>query len=174
MNTDDTRSVPDLCQALAARLQHKGWMMATAESCTGGLIAAACTDLSGSSNWFERGFVTYSNQAKMDLLGVDADLLQQHGAVSEAVALAMVQGALLRAPVQVAVAVTGVAGPTGGSPAKPVGTVWFGWNIDGQVSSALRRFDGDRAAVRQATVQHALAQLLALLGDTAVTPGHGD
>ncbi len=174
MNTDDTRSVPDLCQALAARLQHKGWMMATAESCTGGLIAAACTDLSGSSNWFERGFVTYSNQAKMDLLGVDADLLQQHGAVSEAVALAMVQGALLRAPVQVAVAVTGVAGPTGGSPAKPVGTVWFGWNIDGQVSSALRRFDGDRAAVRQATVQHALAQLLALLGDIADTPGNGD
>ncbi len=174
MNTDDTRSVPDLCQALAARLQHKGWMMATAESCTGGLIAAACTDLSGSSNWFERGFVTYSNQAKMDLLGVDADLLQQHGAVSEAVALAMVQGALLCAPVQVAVAVTGVAGPTGGSPAKPVGTVWFGWNIDGQVSSALRRFDGDRAAVRQATVQHALAQLLALLGDIADTPGNGD
>lgn len=175
MNTDDSRGIPDLCQALAARLQHKGWMMATAESCTGGLIAGACTELSGSSNWFERGFVTYSNQAKTDLLGVDADLLRQHGAVSEAVARAMVDGALQRAPVQVAVAVTGVAGPTGGSPAKPVGTVWFGWNVAGQVSSALRRFDGDRAAVRQATVQHALAQLLALLDDAAdTTPGHGD
>jgi len=165
----------ELCQALAGSLQQRGWMMGTAESCTGGLIAGACTDLSGSSNWFERGFVTYSNQAKMDLLGVDAALLQREGAVSEAVARAMVEGVLRHAPVQVAVAVTGVAGPTGGSPAKPVGTVWFGWNIDGAVHTQVRHFGGDRSAVRLATVQHALAQLLALTNATPAQPaGHGD
>ena len=166
--------IPELCQQLATALQQRGWMMATAESCTGGLIAGACTDLSGSSNWFERGFVTYSNQAKMDLLGVDAAVLQHEGAVSEAVARAMVHGALARAPVQVAVAVTGVAGPTGGSAEKPVGTVWFGWNIDGVVSSQLQCFPGDRAAVRAATVHHALAQLLAhILAAPAMPADHG-
>jgi nicotinamide-nucleotide amidase len=171
----DTPTTAGLCQALARALQQRGWMMATAESCTGGMMAAACTDLSGSSLWFERGFVTYSNQAKMDLLGVDAHVLQSEGAVSEAVARAMVQGALQRAPVQAAVAVTGVAGPTGGSAAKPVGTVWFGWNIRGMVTSEVRHFAGDRAAVRAATVQHALARLLALMRDTpAPDAGHGD
>jgi nicotinamide-nucleotide amidase len=174
MMAHDTAAVPALCTALAGVLMRKGWMMATAESCTGGLIAGACTDLSGSSQWFERGFVTYSNQAKTDLLGVDPGVLQQEGAVSEAVARAMVQGTLRHAPVQVAVAVTGVAGPTGGSAAKPVGTVWFGWNVDGQVSSAMRHFPGDRAEVRAATVQHALAQLLALVEPPPVSPGHGD
>ncbi|MEO8544284.1 MAG: CinA family protein [Burkholderiaceae bacterium] len=175
MTNPDAFSTSELCQALADALQQRGWMMATAESCTGGLIAGACTDLSGSSNWFERGFVTYSNQAKTDLLGVDARALQTEGAVSEAVARAMVQGALRHAPVQVAVAVTGVAGPTGGSPAKPVGTVWFGWNIDGAVSTQVQHFAGDRAAVRAATVQHALAQLLALTSGTpAAASGHGD
>jgi nicotinamide-nucleotide amidase len=138
-------------------------MMATAESCTGGLIAGACTELSGSSNWFERGFVTYSNQAKTELLGVDAALIAREGAVSEPVARAMVQGALRHAPVQAAVAVTGVAGPTGGSADKPVGTVWFGWNVDGVVRTEMQRFDGDRSAVRLATVHHALAGLLAML-----------
>lgn len=173
MMAHESPSVTSLCEALADVLLRKGWMMAAAESCTGGLIAGACTDLSGSSQWFERGFVTYSDQAKTDLLGVDPVVLQREGAVSEAVARAMVQGALRHAPVQVAVAVTGVAGPTGGSAAKPVGTVWFGWNVDGQVSSAVRRFPGDRAEVRAATVQHALAQLLALLEPAAVSPGHG-
>ena len=148
---------------LAAILQKKGWMMATAESCTGGLIAATCTDLAGSSLWFERGFVTYSNQAKSDMLGVDAALIAQHGAVSEAVARAMGEGALARSEAQVAVAVTGVAGPGGGSTDKPVGTVWFGWARSGGTVTEVRRFDGDRAAVRQATVAHALARLLALL-----------
>ncbi len=155
--------VANLCRDLAAALLARGWMMATAESCTGGLIAGACTELSGSSNWFERGFVTYSNQAKTELLGVDAALIARDGAVSEAVARAMVQGALRQAPVQAAVAVTGVAGPTGGSVAKPVGTVWFGWNVDGVVRCEMRRFDGNRAAVRAATVVHALAGLLAML-----------
>ena len=137
--------------------------MATAESCTGGLIAGACTDLGGSSNWFERGFVTYSNAAKVEMLGVDATLIDTHGAVSEPVARAMAEGAVRHAHAQVSVAVTGVAGPTGGSADKPVGTVWFGWHVAGQTTSEMRRFDGDRAAVRAQTVAHALAQLTALL-----------
>ncbi len=133
--------------------------MATAESCTGGLIAAACTELSGSSNWFERGFVTYSNAAKTELLGVDAALIAAHGAVSEPVVRAMAEGAVARSRAQVAVAVTGVAGPTGGSADKPVGTVWFGFALPGQLVTETRRFEGDRAAVRAATVAHALQRL---------------
>ncbi len=157
------QSIEQICGLLADFLMNNGWMMATAESCTGGMIAAACTDLSGSSAWFERGLVTYSNAAKTELLGVDAALITQHGAVSEPVARAMAQGAVARSPAQVAVAVTGVAGPTGGSLDKPVGTVWFGWATPAGVVSEVRHFDGDRAAVRRATVQHALQGLLALL-----------
>jgi nicotinamide-nucleotide amidase len=138
-------------------------MLATAESCTGGMIAAACTDLSGSSNWFERGFVTYSNEAKTEMLGVDPALIQAHGAVSEVVARAMAFGAVRHSRAQVSVAVTGVAGPTGGSKEKPVGTVWFGFMVDGVLSSETKRFDGDRAAVRAATVQYAFERLLQLL-----------
>ena len=152
-----------LCEALARRLKARGQMLATAESCTGGLIAAACTELSGSSDWFERGFVSYSNAAKTELLGVDAALIGSHGAVSEAVARAMAEGAIARSGAQVAVAVTGVAGPTGGSADKPVGTVWFGWAINGTLHTERQRFDGDRAAVRAATVRHALARLLEFL-----------
>lgn len=149
---------------LADLMLKKGWLLATAESCTGGLISAACTDLAGSSAWFERGFVTYSNEAKVELLGVDAALIAAHGAVSEEVARAMAQGAITHARARVAVAVTGVAGPTGGSRAKPVGTVWFGFMVDGSLSSEMRRFDGDRAAVRASTVHHALQRLVQLLG----------
>jgi nicotinamide-nucleotide amidase len=149
---------------LAEILQQKGWFMATAESCTGGLIAAACTDLAGSSNWFERGFVTYSNEAKSEMLGVDAGLISRSGAVSEAVARAMAQGAVAHSRAQAAVAVTGVAGPGGGSADKPVGTVWFAWATPAGTASEMRRFDGDRAAVRQATVDHALRGLLQRLG----------
>ncbi len=149
---------------LADILLKKGWKLATAESCTGGLIAAACTDLAGSSAWFERGFVSYSNEAKSGLLGVDPDVIAAHGAVSEEVAQAMVFGALLHSQAEVAVAVTGIAGPTGGSRAKPVGTVWFGFALPGQVLSETRLFEGDRAAVRAATVQHALRRLVELLG----------
>lgn len=144
-----------------ADLLHKnGQMLATAESCTGGMIAAACTDLAGSSNWFERGFVTYSNAAKTELLGVDAALITQHGAVSEPVARAMALGAIARSKAQVSVAVTGVAGPGGGSADKPVGTVWFGWSVGGVVTSERMLFAGDRAAVRAATVRHALDELV--------------
>lgn len=156
-------AVSPLVERLAAQLRAKGWMMATAESCTGGLIAGACTDLAGSSDWFERGFVSYSNAAKTELLGVDAALIAQHGAVSEPVARAMAQGAVAQAHAQVAVAVTGVAGPGGGSVDKPVGLVWFGWAVPGGVHTEVQRFDGDRAAVRAATVRHALARLLTLL-----------
>jgi nicotinamide-nucleotide amidase len=127
------------------------------------LISAACTDLAGSSAWFERGFVTYSNDAKTELLGVPARLLARAGAVCEDVARAMALGALAHSQAQVAVAVTGVAGPTGGSPAKPVGTVWFGFAVPGQVITEKRQFEGDRAAVRSATVQHAFTRLVALL-----------
>lgn len=151
-----------LVERLATQLQQHRWMLATAESCTGGLIAGACTDLSGSSNWFERGFVTYSNAAKTELLGVDAALITQHGAVSEPVARAMARGALAHAHAQVAVAVTGVAGPTGGTPDKPVGLVWFGLALPGQVLTEQMNFAGDRAAVRAATVQHALRRLVEL------------
>jgi nicotinamide-nucleotide amidase len=127
------------------------------------MIAAACTDLSGSSNWFERGFVTYSNEAKTEMLGVDPALIQAHGAVSEVVARAVAFGAVRHSRAQVSVAVTGVAGPTGGSKEKPVGTVWFGFMVDGVLSSETKRFDGDRAAVRAATVQYAFERLLQLL-----------
>ena len=144
---------------IAAQLQARGWMLATAESCTGGMIAAACTDLAGSSRWFERGFVSYSNAAKTELLGVPADLIAQHGAVSEAVVRAMAQGALVHSHAQASLAVTGVAGPGGGSADKPVGTVWFGWCVAGQTHSEVQHFAGDRAAVRRATLCHALARL---------------
>ena len=144
-------------------LKTHGWKLATAESCTGGMIAACCTDVAGSSDWFDRGFVTYSNAAKTEMLGVDAALIAEHGAVSEPVARAMVQGALQHSAAQVAVAVTGVAGPGGGSATKPVGTVWMGWATPAGVVTELQHFAGDRAQVRAATVQHALARLVDLL-----------
>ena len=149
-----------LCTTLAERLRARHWSLTTAESCTGGLIAAACTSLAGSSLWFERGLVTYSNAAKTELLGVSEQLLAQHGAVSDAVARAMAVGALRHGRAQVSVAVTGIAGPGGASPEKPVGTVWLAWCIHGDVSSAHCLFEGDRQAVRQATVWHALTGLI--------------
>lgn len=160
----DTQATLTRVQTLAERLQAKGWQMATAESCTGGLIAAACTELAGSSAWFDRGFVTYSNQAKTDLLGVDADLIAAHGAVSEPVARAMAEGALQRAGVHIAVAVTGIAGPTGGTPDKPVGTVWLAWaGIDMPTRALCCRFDGDRTQVRQQTCERAISEMVRLV-----------
>ncbi len=157
---DTSTSLPLVTQ-LAQALTGRGWMMTTAESCTGGLIAGACTELAGSSLWFDRGVVTYSNEAKVDLLGVPAELIAQHGAVSEPVAMAMAQGALARSQAQIAVAVTGVAGLGGGSPDKPVGTVWLAWAChDGLVQAERHVFGGDRAAVRSATVRCALQGVL--------------
>ena len=148
---------------ISLRLLARRHMLATAESCTGGMIAAACTDLSGSSQWFERGFVTYSNEAKAEMLAVPPGLIEEHGAVSESVARAMADGALAHSRAQVSLAVTGVAGPTGGTKAKPVGTVWFAWCVGGETHSEMQHFAGDRAAVRMATVRYALKRLLSLL-----------
>ena len=135
--------------------------MAAAESCTGGLIAAACTAVAGSSDWFERGFVSYSNAAKTELLGVLPGLIAAHGAVSEEVALAMAGGALTHAPVDLSVAVTGIAGPGGAVPGKPVGTVWLALSRDDAPVQAWRlQLPGDRAAVRLATVRAALEALI--------------
>lgn len=163
MKTDipDDSALREAVARLAARLLGRRWTMAAAESCTGGWIAKCCTDQAGSSAWFERGFVTYSNAAKRELLGVDAGVLDTAGAVSEAVARAMADGALRHSRADVAVAVTGIAGPDGGSPDKPVGTVWFAWTVaGGETRAECRRFEGDREAVRRRTVGHALAGLL--------------
>jgi len=147
--------------ALARVLRQRGGSIATAESCTGGLIAAACTSVAGSSDWFERGFVTYSNEAKTQMLGVPAALIAQHGAVSEEVARAMAEGALRQSTARLAVAVTGIAGPGGAVPGKPVGTVWLAWALrDGATRAERLQFAGDRAAVRSQTVTQALMRLL--------------
>ena len=156
-------TTPYLCSLVADFLLKNKLKLVTAESCTGGLIAAACTDLAGSSQWFERGLVTYSNAAKTELLGVDPALIAQHGAVSEEVVRAMAHGALQHCAAQVALSVTGVAGPSGASAAKPVGTVWFGFALGGTVHSERQHFEGDRQSVRQASVQFALRRLLELL-----------
>jgi nicotinamide-nucleotide amidase len=146
---------------LGRLLEARRWRVATAESCTGGLIAGAITDVAGSSAWFDRGFVTYSNEAKVDMLGVRAETLEAHGAVSEATAREMAAGAVARSGADIAVAVTGIAGPAGGSPEKPVGMVSFGWaKRDGSTETATRYFDGDRASIRAATVSSALAGLI--------------
>ena len=148
---------------ISLQLKKHRHLLATAESCTGGMIAAACTDLSGASDWFDRGFVTYSNAAKIDMLGVPAALIEQEGAVSEAVARAMADGALTHSRAHVSLAVTGVAGPTGGSEAKPVGTVWFAWCVNGETHSEMQHFAGDRAAIRAGTVRYAMQRLLGWL-----------
>ena len=143
-------------------MRTRGWMIATAESCTGGLIAGALTEIAGSSDVVDRGFVTYSNAAKTAMVGVPAAVIEAHGAVSEAVAAAMAAGALARSEANIAVAVTGVAGPGGGSAEKPVGTVWFGLAIQGRAVHAERLvFPGDRSAVRRGTVLHALKLMAA-------------
>ena len=150
-----------LVASLAGQLSARGEMLATAESCTGGWVAKVCTDLSGSSAWFERGFVTYSNQAKQDMLGVPAQTLEESGAVSEATVQAMVTGALAHSRAQWALAISGIAGPGGGSPDKPVGTVWMAWGGPGNWRlSRGYHFEGDRVRVRQQAVQTALEVLV--------------
>jgi nicotinamide-nucleotide amidase len=161
-------------EALAEALRSRGLRLVTAESCTGGLIAAACTSLAGSSEWFERGFVIYSNEAKTELLGVTTALIEEHGAVSEAVAKAMAEGALQQSRAQVAVSVTGIAGPGGGTPAKPVGTVWLAicrsdaaaGGVSHATTAMRLQCASDRAAVRGQTVLTALQALLDSLGRT--------
>jgi nicotinamide-nucleotide amidase len=151
-----------LVAQLADCLVKKGWTLATAESCTGGWIAKCCTDLAGSSAWFERGFVTYSDISKQEMLGVSPEVIDSQGAVSREVAELMAQGARRRTGVNASLSVTGIAGPDGGSQAKPVGTVWFGWSLPGKApDSELMCFKGDREAIRRQTVRYALAGLLA-------------
>ena len=158
------RKIDDPLSALAAKLGGaalaRGAMIATAESCTGGLVAGAITAIAGSSAWFERGFVTYSNLAKEQQLGVAPSTIERFGAVSEETAREMAQGAVRDAPAQWAVAVTGIAGPDGGSPDKPVGTVWFAWAGPDHLQALKRQFDGDRRAVREASVRVALEGLV--------------
>jgi nicotinamide-nucleotide amidase len=153
--------IPVLARCLGDALFAREWRAATAESCTGGLIAASLTDIPGSSAWFDRGFVTYSNAAKRELLGVQPDTLAGHGAVSEAVVREMAEGALARSDSQLAVAVSGIAGPGGATPEKPLGTVWLAWAGPGMATRArCFQFDGDRQAVRRQAVEAALQGLL--------------
>lgn len=157
-------------RALASILLERGWKIALAESCTGGLVCATLTDLAGSSDWFERGYITYSNQAKTECLGVPAEMISSCGAVSEPVAISMAEGARLNADVNVAISITGVAGPTGGSLGKPVGTVCFAWaikknmaNDEVETTSFTQQFLGDRQTVREQARDYALSKLIELL-----------
>ena len=152
-----------LARKVGDALKARGRRLVTAESCTGGWVAMALTAIAGSSDWFERGYVTYSNEAKQEALGVSADTLRRHGAVSEETAREMAAGALARSHGQVALAITGVAGPTGGSADKPVGTVCFAWADGSKILSETRRFEGDRESVRRQSVVHALHGVLELL-----------
>ncbi len=159
-----------LAARVGAALQSHGLLLTTAESCTGGGIAQALTDIAGSSAWFERGFVTYSNLAKQQMLGVSEETLQRYGAVSEAVVREMAAGALRFSAAQVAVAVSGVAGPGGGSPEKPVGTVWLAWQLAAeQVMTRCLHLAGDRAAVRNQATEAALEGVLQLLAQRRTT-----
>lgn len=150
----------EILRQLAEALLQRQWSVACAESCTGGGIAAALTDIAGSSAWFDRGFVTYSNDAKRSMLGVAARTLLAHGAVSRETVMEMARGALQFSKADLSVAVSGIAGPGGGSADKPVGTVWLAWAGPGFIEALGEHFDGDRAAVRSAAVDAALAGLL--------------
>ena len=155
------REIYDLAERVGRALESRGLMMTTSESCTGGWIAEAMTMVPGSSAWFERGFVTYTYISKREMLGVGGDTLERHGAVSEEVVREMAEGAIARSHAQVAVAVSGVAGPSGGTPEKPVGTVCFAWAMRRErVESATRHFEGDRESVRRQSVVFALERVL--------------
>lgn len=161
-------SVLALSQQLGELLLQRHWTTATAESCTGGGIAAAITDSAGSSAWFEQGFVTYSNTAKQSLLGVEPELLERFGAVSQAVVEAMALGACRRASANIGLSSSGIAGPGGAVPGKPVGTVWLGWCLEGQVFSECLQFSGDRQAVRQQAVSYSVNKAIELISKTTV------
>jgi len=156
--------VAKAAEKLAGELLSRGSRLVTAESCTGGGIAYVLTSIPGSSNWFERGFITYSNASKREILQIGAEILDRHGAVSEPVVVAMAEAALARSRADYSIAVTGIAGPDGGSKEKPVGTVWFGWSRGaGQTRTLVRCFEGDRRAVREQSIAYAITGLLNLL-----------
>lgn len=159
-----TSEINSSIEQLASLALKRNRLLATAESCTGGLIAAACTELSGSSAWFDRGFVTYSNSAKLQMLGVSAGILESCGAVSKATVIAMAEGACSRSMANIAVSVSGVAGPTGGSEDKPVGTVWIACAGEGFSTVAQHHmFSGDRQTVRKQTVDHAVHLMISCI-----------
>ena len=161
MSQVDQRRLEALAGRLGALLVNEQLKLVTAESCTGGWVAQCLTAIAGSSAWFERGFVTYSNEAKQEMLGVPPDMLAEHGAVSQPVAVAMAEGALRNSRADWAVAITGIAGPTGGSPQKPAGTVCFAWGgRDGRIVTSTRHFPGSREDVRAQSVEHALSGLI--------------
>lgn len=154
-----------LAKQVGNMLKAHGMMLATAESCTGGGIAQAVTRISGSSAWFDRGFVAYSNVSKEEMLGVSPETLEKHGAVSEATVREMAEGALQYSRAQVALSVSGIAGPTGGTPEKPVGTIWFAWATSDSVQTACHHLDGDRDAIRVKAVRIALNGVINLLNN---------
>ena len=156
----------DLRRRIVNGLAARQWKLATAESCTGGLVAATCTGVAGSSVWFEAGFVTYSAAAKARMLGIPSAVIDRYGAVSEPVARLMAEGAISGSGADIAVAVTGIAGPGGGEPLLPAGSVWFAWACrhEAMVRSALHRIPGDRAAVRRTAVVIALEGIALMLG----------
>ena len=154
-----------LARELGDKLLARGWMLATAESCTGGWVGELVTSLAGSSSWYERGFITYSNAAKIEMLGVPPALIEAHGAVSEETAMAMAAGALAHSHAQATLAISGIAGPGGGTPQKPVGLVCYGWALaDGTLLSSTCRLDGDREEIRSRAVAAALRGLIELVG----------
>lgn len=160
----------DLAVRVGNALRQRAWMLTTAESCTGGWVGACVTMVGGSSQWYDRGFITYSNSAKMQMLGVREETLRVHGAVSEATVAEMAQGALVRSNAQIAVSISGVAGPTGGTPDKPVGSVCIGWaSREGQLRTCIVHFDGDRDAVRRQSVIAALEGVVELAGSAGAS-----
>jgi nicotinamide-nucleotide amidase len=165
MSVPSDEQLQHLAEQIGERLKSRAGMLACAESCTGGFVSKVITDIAGSSQWFDRGFVTYTNQAKQELLHVPAVTVAEYGAVSEQTARAMADGALRLSQAAITLAITGIAGPGGGRLDKPVGMVWFAWAIrDGRLDSESQQFQGDRDAVRRQAVAHALQGVLARLG----------
>ncbi len=156
-------SLEELVSLIGEQLVSRKQSLVTAESCTGGWVSMLITSIAGSSNWFDRGFVTYSNEAKQEMLDVDKQVIEIHGAVSEETARHMVQGAIEHSRAQAGLSVTGIAGPGGGSPEKPVGTVCFGWLVDGQCETETCHFSGNRQEIREQSVRQVLMGILARL-----------
>lgn len=164
MQKETSTALHALAAQLGESLQARGEILATAESCTGGWVSMLVTSVTGSSTWFDRGFVTYSNAAKQEMLAVSSEVIEIHGAVSEETARQMVLGVVAHSNASVALSITGIAGPGGGSAEKPVGTVCFGWLVDGHCDTETCHFSGDRDAIREQAVRHVLSQLLTRLG----------
>jgi nicotinamide-nucleotide amidase len=164
LSTPHNLDLDEITQELARVLIKNHWHLSTAESCTGGMVAASITELAGSSEWFERGYVTYSNQSKSEDIDVSQNLIEQHGAVSDQVARAMALGAKQNSGSDVSLSITGIAGPTGGSPEKPIGTVCFAWALaNDQIVSETKHFEGNRQQIRQQACDFSLRKLLSLV-----------